>query len=117
MSCEIQKPLTLRSPSSCTSNNIDHVAESSRECLCLKKPFFISLFSAKINSHQPPRKMAFVVGLLLLEAWLGLVICLVAMMVAYFFRIAAEERLLVSIFGDQYTEYQTRTWRLLPFVW
>ena len=63
MSCEIQKSLTLRSPPSCTSNNIDHVAESSRERLCLKKPFFISLFSAKINSHQPPRKMAFVVGL------------------------------------------------------
>ena len=63
MSCEIQKSLTLRSPPSCTSNNIDHVAESSRERLCLKKPFFISLFSAKINSHQPARKMAFVVGL------------------------------------------------------
>ena len=63
MSCEMQKSLTLRSPPSCTSNNIDHVAESSRERLCRKKPFFISLFSAKINRHQPPRKMAFVVGL------------------------------------------------------
>ena len=61
--------------------------------------------------------ITFVGCAVLLEAWLGLVICLVAMMVAYFFRIAAEERLLVSIFGDQYTEYQTRTWRLLPFVW
>ena len=70
MSCEIQKSLTLRSPPSCTSNNIDHVAESSRERLCLKKPFFISLFSAKINSHQPPRKMAFVVGLRGIGFWL-----------------------------------------------
>ncbi|MCC6460745.1 MAG: isoprenylcysteine carboxylmethyltransferase family protein [Saprospiraceae bacterium] len=61
--------------------------------------------------------LAFVGCAVLLEAWWGLVICLVAMAGAYFFRIAAEERLLIEIFGNQYLEYRKRTWRLLPLVW
>lgn len=61
--------------------------------------------------------IAFAGCAVLLEAWIGLIICVVAMMIAYFFRITAEERHLVSIFRDDYTTYQKTTWRLFPFVW
>ncbi|MDO8368017.1 MAG: hypothetical protein Q7T20_14540, partial [Saprospiraceae bacterium] len=39
------------------------VPESSRGRFGPLEPFFISLFSAKVVGPQPPRKMAFVVGL------------------------------------------------------
>lgn len=35
----------------------------------------------------------------------------------FIFLIRAEEALLVSEFGDEYTTYQGHTWRLLPFIY
>ncbi|MCC7244216.1 MAG: isoprenylcysteine carboxylmethyltransferase family protein [Saprospiraceae bacterium] len=52
-----------------------------------------------------------------LEAWIGLVICFTSMVFAYALRISAEEKLLETIFGDEYRSYQSRTWRMLPYVW
>jgi len=63
----------------------------------------------------------------MLLAWLGaglattnwavaLVLCLL-MVVAYSYRIAAEEAMLLGAFGDRYKEYMARTWRLLPYVY
>jgi protein-S-isoprenylcysteine O-methyltransferase len=63
----------------------------------------------------------------LLLAWLGaglatanwgvaLAIALL-MVVAYTYRIAAEEAMLLGTFGDRYKEYMARTWRLVPYVY
>ena len=39
------------------------------------------------------------------------------MVVAYSYRIAAEEAMLVSAFGGRYEEYMARTWRLVPYLY
>jgi protein-S-isoprenylcysteine O-methyltransferase len=36
--------------------------------------------------------------------------------VAYGYRIAAEEAMLLGAFGSRYEEYMARTWRLMPYV-
>jgi protein-S-isoprenylcysteine O-methyltransferase len=36
--------------------------------------------------------------------------------VAYGYRIAAEEAMLLGALGDRYREYAARTWRLIPYV-
>jgi protein-S-isoprenylcysteine O-methyltransferase len=41
----------------------------------------------------------------------------ILMVVAYGYRIAAEEAMLVSAFGSPYREYMARTWRLIPYVY
>jgi protein-S-isoprenylcysteine O-methyltransferase len=41
----------------------------------------------------------------------------ILMVVAYSYRIAAEEAMLVSAFGSRYEEYMARTWRLIPYVY
>jgi protein-S-isoprenylcysteine O-methyltransferase len=63
----------------------------------------------------------------MLVAWLGagmtttnwavaLALCLL-MVVAYGYRVAAEEATLLGAFGDWYKEYMARTWRLVPYVY
>jgi protein-S-isoprenylcysteine O-methyltransferase len=63
----------------------------------------------------------------LLLAWLGaglatanwavaLAVTLL-MVVAYSYRIAAEEAMLLGALGDRYKKYMERTWRLVPFVY
>jgi protein-S-isoprenylcysteine O-methyltransferase Ste14 len=39
------------------------------------------------------------------------------MVVAYSYRIAAEEAMLLDAFGVRYKEYMARTWRLMPYVY
>jgi protein-S-isoprenylcysteine O-methyltransferase len=39
------------------------------------------------------------------------------MAVAYGYRIAAEEAMLLGAFGGRYKEYKARTWRLIPYVY
>jgi protein-S-isoprenylcysteine O-methyltransferase len=39
------------------------------------------------------------------------------MVVAYAYRIAAEEAMLLDAFGGRYQEYMARTWRLIPYVY
>jgi protein-S-isoprenylcysteine O-methyltransferase Ste14 len=39
------------------------------------------------------------------------------MVVAYLYRIAAEEAMLLGAFGDPYKKYMARTWKLIPFVY
>jgi protein-S-isoprenylcysteine O-methyltransferase Ste14 len=39
------------------------------------------------------------------------------MAVAYGYRIAAEEAMLLGASGDQYKQYVARTWRLIPYVY
>ena len=46
--------------------------------------------------------------------WLVLAIILIVMLAVYLRRVAAEERLLLEAFGDEYRAYARRTWRMLP---
>jgi protein-S-isoprenylcysteine O-methyltransferase len=39
------------------------------------------------------------------------------MVVAYGFRIAAEEAMMIGAFGDRYRQYMDRTWSLIPYVY
>jgi protein-S-isoprenylcysteine O-methyltransferase len=39
------------------------------------------------------------------------------MVVAYSYRIAAEEAMLLGAFGDRYRQYMARTWRLVPYIY
>jgi protein-S-isoprenylcysteine O-methyltransferase Ste14 len=48
---------------------------------------------------------------------LGIGIAAVAMFIAYYFRIRAEEAALIRHFGDTYSQYQQRTYRIIPFIW
>jgi len=42
---------------------------------------------------------------------------LLLMVVAYSYRITAEEAMLLGAFGGRYKEYMARTWRLIPYVY
>lgn len=61
--------------------------------------------------------ITFVGCAVVLEAWNGLIISTISMLIAYYLRIRAEEKLLLKIFGGQYQEYQQKTWKMIPFVW
>jgi protein-S-isoprenylcysteine O-methyltransferase Ste14 len=39
------------------------------------------------------------------------------MLVAYGYRIAVEEAMMLGAFGGRYQEYKARTWRLIPFIY
>lgn len=53
---------------------------------------------------------------LLLRSLWGLALSLVLIVPTLVLRIREEERLLLAVFGDEYQEYMTHTWRLVPFV-
>jgi len=48
--------------------------------------------------------------------WAGLAAALSCLGCAYVYRISVEEAALSSTLGDTYTQYQKRTWRLVPFL-
>ena len=56
-------------------------------------------------------------GAVLLETWVGLIICILAMSTAYYFRISLEEEKLTEHFGVNYKNYKARTNRIIPFIW
>ncbi len=49
--------------------------------------------------------------------WIVTIAILVAMVNAYVYRIRSEEAMLQSEFGEQFTAYKARTWRLIPLVY
>jgi protein-S-isoprenylcysteine O-methyltransferase Ste14 len=61
--------------------------------------------------------LSFVGIAIFLNSLIGAVFAILAMMLAYFVRISAEEKALVSLFGDVYRNYQHKTKRLIPFLW
>ncbi len=54
---------------------------------------------------------------ILLQAWIGAVISVVAILIAYHIRITAEERELVRSFGEAYVAYQQNTKKMIPLIW
>jgi protein-S-isoprenylcysteine O-methyltransferase Ste14 len=53
----------------------------------------------------------------LLESWYALPFSVLAMLYAYYFRIEHEEAALIRSFGEEYTNYQQNTKRMIPLVW
>jgi protein-S-isoprenylcysteine O-methyltransferase len=49
--------------------------------------------------------------------WAAALAVTLVMSVAYRYRIAAEEAMLLDTFGGRYKEYMARTWRLMPYVY
>ncbi len=49
--------------------------------------------------------------------WLVLMIILVSTVMAYVYRIRSEEALLSQAFGQEFTAYRAKTWKLIPFVY
>lgn len=54
---------------------------------------------------------------LLLETYLGAFIAAACMLTAYYVRITAEEKALISYFGNDYIDLQKRTYKMIPFIW
>jgi len=54
---------------------------------------------------------------LLSENWLCLAACVLLPVVALSYRIKIEEKALVKELGTKYEEYQTKTKKLIPYVW
>ncbi|MBC8047947.1 MAG: isoprenylcysteine carboxylmethyltransferase family protein [Fimbriimonadaceae bacterium] len=54
---------------------------------------------------------------ILLHAYIGICISLVAMFAVYYFRIKVEETELIKNFGAQYSEYKKRTKKLIPYIY
>lgn len=54
---------------------------------------------------------------LALGNWLSLLVAVLGALVGFTRRIRLEETALQAHFGDAYTAYAQRTWRLVPFIW
>lgn len=61
--------------------------------------------------------VALVGSAVFLNSLAGTITAVVAMMIAYFFRINAEEKVLAGLFGKDYHNYQKTTKKLIPFFW
>ena len=61
--------------------------------------------------------LAVIGSALLLGSFWGTLLGLVGLFGAYHHRIAAEEKAMLGAFGESYRAYQTRTQRMIPFVW
>ena len=48
--------------------------------------------------------------------WIAFVLAVVVMFAAYYYRIQAEEQMLMTSMTQDYREYESRTWKLIPFV-
>ena len=58
-----------------------------------------------------------IAGGVILHSLLGLIVAVIAMLIAYFVRIRIEERELSKQFGAAYLTYQKETKMFIPYVW
>ena len=54
---------------------------------------------------------------LFLSNWLAIIIILILLFPSLIYRISIEEKVLVKEFGNEYTSYQKRTKKLIPFIY
>jgi protein-S-isoprenylcysteine O-methyltransferase Ste14 len=54
---------------------------------------------------------------LFLHAWTALILTILVLFIAYYFRIKAEEETLVRAFGEEYRVYRVRTKKLIPLLY
>ena len=53
---------------------------------------------------------------IMLDNWIQLAYGIITWGILYFLRIKQEEKMMTEEFGDEYIEYITRTWRLVPKI-
>ncbi|MFJ7915515.1 MULTISPECIES: methyltransferase family protein [unclassified Lysinibacillus] len=51
------------------------------------------------------------------SSFIAFIINIILFFLAYSYRIKIEERILVTLFGEQYKQYQSKTWRIIPFLY
>jgi protein-S-isoprenylcysteine O-methyltransferase Ste14 len=49
--------------------------------------------------------------------WMGALVLLATALIAYAWRIRAEERMLLEQFGEAFLEHKKHSWAIIPFVW
>ncbi|HLY25727.1 MAG TPA: isoprenylcysteine carboxylmethyltransferase family protein [Aggregatilineales bacterium] len=49
--------------------------------------------------------------------WIVLIVMLVIVPYAYIYRVRTEEAMLAQAFGDEFTAYRAKTWRLIPLIY
>ncbi|MDQ1090158.1 isoprenylcysteine carboxylmethyltransferase family protein [Siphonobacter sp. SORGH_AS_1065] len=52
-----------------------------------------------------------------LQGFWSTMIILILITGSYVYRVSIEEKFLISVFGEKYTDYQKHTWKLFPFIW
>ncbi|HMQ46236.1 MAG TPA: isoprenylcysteine carboxylmethyltransferase family protein [Saprospiraceae bacterium] len=61
--------------------------------------------------------MAFIGSAVVLESWYGLIFSIIAMLLAYRYRISQEEKALINAFGSEYRTFQQNTKKMIPYIW
>ncbi|KUF34586.1 isoprenylcysteine carboxylmethyltransferase family protein [Bacillus cereus] len=51
------------------------------------------------------------------SSFIAIIINIFLFFLAYSYRIKVEERTLVTLFGEQYKQYQSKTWRIIPLLY
>ncbi len=52
-----------------------------------------------------------------IENYIVIFIAIPLTLIAYSYRIISEEKMLLNQFGQEYSNYQKKSWRLFPFIW
>lgn len=101
-----------------------------RAVLTLKRSFTLSVQTSKeqhlitTGIYKKVRNPAYtgsicsLIGTALgLRGGIALAVVLIFSLICYSARISVEEKVLRSHFGNEFTEYEKRTYRLVPYVW
>ncbi|MEY9972078.1 protein-S-isoprenylcysteine O-methyltransferase Ste14 [Lysinibacillus sp. RC46] len=51
------------------------------------------------------------------SSFISIIINIILFFLAYSYRIKIEEKILFTLFGEQYKQYQSNTWRIIPFLY
>ncbi len=51
------------------------------------------------------------------SSFIAIILNIILFFLEYSYRIKIEERILVILFGEQYKQYQSKTWRIIPFLY
>ncbi|MED0936958.1 hypothetical protein COE20_14715 [Bacillus cereus] len=51
------------------------------------------------------------------SSFIAVFINIILFFLVYSYRIKIEERVLITLFGEQYRQYQSKTWRIIPFLY
>ncbi|MFK4291310.1 protein-S-isoprenylcysteine O-methyltransferase Ste14 [Bacillus sp. RC240] len=52
-----------------------------------------------------------------ISSFIAIIINIILFFLVYSYRIKIEERILITLFGEQYKQYQSKTWRIIPFLY
>lgn len=51
------------------------------------------------------------------SSFIAILINIILFFLVYSYRIKIEERILITLFGEQYKQYQSKTWEIIPFLY